>query len=619
MNILLLMPKIISQPEEWYVFPMGIAYVSSSLKQHNKWGVFTKNLNTVSDIAFTINEEIKKHNIDVVATGGLSIQYHAIRDIVTNVKKCNPSVITIVGGGYITSAPEVAMRAIPDIDIGVIGEGEYTIRELTDAIEKGTSLNQVAGIIFRDADNNLCETCGRKPIENLDVLPYPDYDGFNFESTLNYSPVNFGIYGHRSAVLLTSRGCPYNCTFCFHPQGDMYRSRDLDCVFAELEWLIDRYKIESVLVLDELFGGNQKRLIEFCDRIEKLNLQWWVETRVQFATMNNLQRMKDSGCAQVLLGIENVNDSILESMNKHITVKEIESALKNAYEIGLSAPGVLIFGDPAENETTAENTIAWWLAHPEYNIVLTTVQVYPGSTIWDYAIQTGKLPTIESQIEYIRSGCPKLNISGLDDNSFANLCKRIGKLSQQRTVRVVDSSIANEVWKNGKVKADVSGRCARCNANNFWPMVNLLAEGGGEENFICSECGQAHVHSFYSRYFEIGATNLYKLAQKVQHVAIWGQGRRLSMMFDSHFKLSTCDFFYVDNSPAKWGHKFYELTINNPQTLLDANVDVLVVAVGDAHMEVIQDKIKVMSRKKGMPIAKKTILLGELFNPKYEV
>lgn len=83
--------------------------------------------------------------------------------------------------------------------------------------------------------------------------------------------------------------------------------------------------------------------------------------------------MKESGCAQVLFGIENVNDYILKSMNKHITLPEIETALKNDYEVGLSAPGVLIFGDPAETQETADNTINWWLAHPEYNIVLTTV------------------------------------------------------------------------------------------------------------------------------------------------------------------------------------------------------------------------------------------------------
>ena len=89
--------------------------------------------------------------------------------------------------------------------------------------------------------------------------------------------------------------------------------------------------------------------------------------------------------------------------------------------------------------------------------MLTTVQVYPGSIIWDYAIEKGILPTIESQVEYIEAGCPKLNISGLDDVAFSDLCKRIGTLNQQRSVRIINPIVKNEVWNKGKLHADVYG------------------------------------------------------------------------------------------------------------------------------------------------------------------
>lgn len=614
MNVLFLMPKTVTQTDEWYVFPTGIAYVSSALKAHNSCNVYTKNLNTVEDIKPVICEYIDMYEIDAVATGGLTYQYHSIRDIVTISKQHKPSIITMVGGGYITSAPKVAMTAIPEIDIGMIGEGEITICELIDALRDNKPLVDIQGIIYRDGKGNLLESVRRKPNENLDLLLYPDYDGFEFETTLNYSPVNYGIYNKRSAVLITSRGCPYNCTFCFHPQGDKYRSRSLDSVFAELDWLIDKYQIESVLILDELFGGNQKRLVEFCNRIKKYQLKWWVETRVQFATRSNLQIMKESGCAQVLFGIENVNDCILKSMNKHITLPEIETALKNAYEVGLSAPGVLIFGDPAETQETADNTINWWLAHPEYNIVLTTVQVYPGSIIWDYAIEKGILPTIESQVEYIEAGCPKLNISGLDDVVFSDLCKRIGTLNQQRSVRIINPIVKNEVWNKGKLHADVYGKCARCNANNYWPGVNLLAEGGGAENFICSECGQAHTNSMYDRYFDIGVKNLVDLSNSKKKVALWGQGRRLAMLFGSYTELADTNFFYVDNSPAKWGQKFFDLYIRNPEELIEFDPDILIVAVGDANLNIVLDKINVFSKSAKCDLTERVILLGELFD-----
>lgn len=618
MNVLFLMPKTVSALDEWYVFPTGIAYVSSALKQHKTCNVYTKNLNTVEDIKSVICNMIDQYNIDIIATGGLTIQYHSIRDIITIAKSHNPHIITMVGGGYITSAPLVAMTAIPLIDIGMIGEGEYTICDLIDTLQKGTSLSNVKGIIFRNENGIVIENERRKPIEDLDKLPYPDYDGFDFESTLKYSPVNYGIYNKRSAVLITSRGCPYNCTFCFHPQGDKYRTRSLDSVFAELEWLIDKYQIESVLILDELFGGNQKRLIDFCNRIKKYHLKWWVETRVQYATIENLKLMKESGCAQALFGIENVNDSILKSMNKHVTFAEVEMALKNAYEIGLSAPGVLIFGDPAETKETAENTITWWMSHPEYNIVLTTVQIYPGSIIWNHAVKIGKLRSLESQVEYIKAGCPKLNISGLNDDAFSDLCKRIGSLNQKRIVHIVSPSVSNERWRRGKLYADVIGKCARCNAENFWPSVNLLAEGGGAENFICSECGQAHTNSMYDKYFKNAVKNLLDINNTNLKVALWGQGRRLAMLYESYNDLKDTNFFYVDNSPLKWGKNFFHLQIHNPDLLTDYQPDIIIVAVGDANLDVVLDKIDVLSKMCRVNLNERVVLLGELFNSAYD-
>lgn len=104
MNVLFLMPKTVTQTDEWYVFPTGIAYVSSALKAHNSCNVYTKNLNTVEDIKTAICEYIDMYEIDAVATGGLTYQYHSIRDIVTISKQHKPSIITMVGGGCFLSS-----------------------------------------------------------------------------------------------------------------------------------------------------------------------------------------------------------------------------------------------------------------------------------------------------------------------------------------------------------------------------------------------------------------------------------------------------------------------------------------------------------------------------------
>lgn len=617
MNVLIVMPQMVTRPDEWYVYPMGIAYVSSALKIANICNVFTLNLNGKNNLEKLVETTIEKCDIDIIATGGLSVQYAAIKQVISTAKRYKENIITMVGGGYVTSSPELAMEAMLDIDIGMIGEGEISICELVNSLINGEELANINGIVYRDIDGTLKKTSKRAPIRDLDTIVFPDYDGFEFEKTLNYSPVNYGIYNKRAAVLITSRGCPYNCTFCFHPQGDGYRARSLDNVFEELDYLVRRFNIKSVLILDELFGGNSKRLKEFCNRIKKYNLQWWVETRVQFATVENLQLMKDSGCAQILLGIENVNNEILESMQKHITRDEIETALKNAYDVGISAPGVLIFGDPAENEETISTSIEWWNNHPEYNIMLTTVQVYPGSAIWNYAIAKGILTTKEEQINHIISGCPKLNLTTLTDERFLELCKTIGKLNNSREVFIVDAAISSEKWNRDKLSADVTGKCARCGSKNVWKNVNILAEGGGAESFICSSCGQSHTNSFQLPFLKNAVRNLHKLSTTGLYIALWGQGRKLVRIYDEFPEMKDVSVFYVDSSPAKKGHFFYNNEIHSPEELIEFNPDILVIAVGDANM------IPVLKRTKdlfGDNYKNKMIyILGEMMNPVFSM
>lgn len=619
MNVLIVMPKIVTRTDEWYVFQMGVAYVSSALKNSGICNVYTHNLNTVENAVGTLQSLIDTHQIDVVATGGLSVQFHAIREVVVAAKTHKPDIITMVGGGYITSSPMVGMTAIPEIDIGMVGEGEITICELMAALQDHRSLDAVKGIIYRTESGGLSQTLPREVNRDLDSIAFPDYDGFDFASTLKYAPVNYGIYNKRAAVLITSRGCPFNCTFCFHPQGDNYRSRSLDNVFAELDWLVGKYDIKSVLILDELFGGNDRRLKEFCHRIKKYNLQWWVETRVQFATEENLRLMKECGCVQILLGIENVNDTILQSMKKHITVEEIESALANAYRVGISAPGVLIFGDPAETEETAEKTIQWWKEHPEYNIVLTTVQVYPGSQIWNYAIESGRLPTFEDQVEHVVKGCPKLNLTTLPDEKFSELCNKIGLLNQSRPVYIDDAAISCEDWSKGTLMADVSGKCARCKTANLWPGVNILAEGGGMEAFICRKCGQSHANNFQTAFFEKAVEKIKQTCRCYEKVAVWGQGRKLVKMFDSYPELCNQPLLYLDNSPAKKGKQFYGLTTHSPEELLIEKPDVLILAVGDASIVRVNDKANELVSTYSSETKTRIIRLSDMMNPDFRI
>jgi radical SAM superfamily enzyme YgiQ (UPF0313 family) len=230
LNYLIVMPRFIQNAGDGYSFPLGIAYISSAMKKHGL-NVFTLNLNHCDgNIEKILHDEIENNNINVVLTGGLSFQYNTLKHIVDVVNDIDPDVKQIVGGGIITADPITAMTALEHVDFGVIGEGEITICELADVLENGTeNFKDVNGIVYKDVNYRI--TLPRKEIENLDEIPWPDYDGFNMEEYLKCSPGISGLNSDHTVFMISSRSCPFSCTFCFHTVGKKYRVRSMDEFF----------------------------------------------------------------------------------------------------------------------------------------------------------------------------------------------------------------------------------------------------------------------------------------------------------------------------------------------------------------------------------------------------
>lgn len=147
LNYLLVMPRFVSKVGEWYQFPLGLPYISASMKSAG-FNVFTLNLNNEDgDIKYLLQNEIKKYDIDVVLTGGLIFEFHHIKKVLA-ISKSIKNVTTIVGGGIITAAPVSSMTALEFCDFGVIGEGEITIRELCKVLEEKKDVSAIKGIIY---------------------------------------------------------------------------------------------------------------------------------------------------------------------------------------------------------------------------------------------------------------------------------------------------------------------------------------------------------------------------------------------------------------------------------------------------------------------------------------
>jgi radical SAM superfamily enzyme YgiQ (UPF0313 family) len=422
MKFLVVVPKFVGRPEQYYIFPLGLAYVSAALKSRG-YSVECLNLN-LYDVppSQLIPIKIIEKRIDFLCTGGLSAHYAKVKEILDFARKAKPDITTIVGGGLLSSEPELMMRAL-GADFGVIGEGEETILELANALSNSQEYSSINGLIYRQSSGGWTTTSPRLPIQDIDSIPYPDYEGFEISKYLDMRLPNderdlYPSDQPRPLFIISSRSCPYSCTFCYHPLGKMYRQRSLDSLFAEMEHWIKKYSINIFFIMDELFSLNRQRVVEFCKRIKPLGVKWQVQIRVDNVDKEMLAMMRDAGCYCISYGLESGSDIVLESMQKHIKVSQVIDALELTYEARIGVQGNFIFGDAAETKETAAETMGLWLKLKKHNVYMVPIEMYPGTEIYHNAVAAG---IISDKLEFIAKGCYSINITKMSEPDYGRV------------------------------------------------------------------------------------------------------------------------------------------------------------------------------------------------------
>lgn len=440
MKVLIVVYKFYSMPFMRYEIPLGLAYISAVLKRAghvvdilnlNEYYADIRH-NDFAPLKMLMERRFRQHDFDVLCTGGLSPFFDTLQQVVLTARQIKPGVITVMGGGIVTSEPELIMDNIP-VDFGVIGEGEETIVELLSELGGAQRFEQVEGIIFRGPDGRLVKTASRPLIMDLDSIPYPDYDGLNVDRFLDMQlPVDmlgcFKRDNPRFLPILASRSCPFKCSFCFHPIGDKYRVRTLDSIFAELDYLIDRYAINTLLIMDELFGFNRDYLIQFCERFKLYGMDLIVQLHVSQADETTIRLLKEAGCIFISYGIESASDAVLKSMRKNSTVAQIENALELTRQAGIQIQGNFIFGDSAETDETVAETFQWWLNNRQYMINLGILMAFPGSSLWDYGLARGVIKDKQSALHDECASLYRLNLTKLSNRNWDHLLRTIRHL-----------------------------------------------------------------------------------------------------------------------------------------------------------------------------------------------
>lgn len=580
-NYLLIMPRFVDKVGEWYHFPLGLPYVSASLKAE-KFNIFTVNLNNIDEaVDVVLRNEIVKNNIDVILTGGLTFQYESIYKILRITKNINPSIITIVGGGIITGSPKASMKALEIADIGIVGEGEITTCKLFEAIEKKMPLENIEGIIFKK-DNDFQITKSRKEIQNLDTIAIPDYKGFGFDYIMNKVASMQGINESNAITMISSRSCPYRCTFCFHTTGQKFRQRSLDNFFEELDFLVNEYKVKYIYVADELFCHDIERVKKFCKRIQKYNIKWWAQFRVTDVTKELVALLKESNCTNMGFGLESANNKVLKSMNKHITIEEIERALEIVYQGGIAIQGCFIFGDVIETMETARETLDWWKNHMEYGINLNFITTYPGTQLYKYALENN---LIKDEVAFIKKGCPTINVSKMSNSDVEKLSELIFK--SMKLVSASPANIEKAIFDHEEATISFCGECVSCGQENSWNQVRLFTR-----NVLnCSKCGHKHKIPILDEVTCLINNRMEALIAENGNIGIWGINDYFFELSTSLKAISNDHIFLIDSSNMKQGTKISGNVIVGPEIIKAKNVNTIVIPVVSYYTS-ISDQIR---------------------------
>jgi len=329
--------------------PLGICYVAAACEKAGaEVQLFDYIISEYSPEK--LRQSLNEFQPDIVGASSVTLNFPRTVDILKDVKKIHPHVITMMGGPHVSFDYEHILRSIPEIDMVVRGESEKTLLSLIPVIKDRSQWAHIPGIAFCE-NNMLVTTKNQSFIENLDDIPLPARHLLNIPK---YHTLGFPI------SIITSRGCPNRCIFCQGRRmvGQKVRYRSLEKVVDEIEYLMS-LGFDLINIADDLFTANKKRVIRFCELINKrqLSFVWSAFSRVNTVDPEILSRMKSAGCYAISFGIESGNPAMLKRIQKGITLNQARYAAQCSKEAGIRTHASFMVGLPGETHDSLNDTL----------------------------------------------------------------------------------------------------------------------------------------------------------------------------------------------------------------------------------------------------------------------
>ena len=383
---------------EW----LGIEYLSAALQRagHTTDLVFDPGagdiemriglLDARTRFARLLRRRLEEFQPEMVCFSVLTNLFPWVRAQAAAVKALRPGTVVVAGGIHPTMFPRVVLGE-PNIDIICRGEGEDAIVELAAALARGEREFPVPNICYRRADGVIVENPLRPLRQDLDGLAFPDKNMFR----------RWGCFGRRLYVM-TGRGCPYDCAYCFnHTYKRLYRGggcyvrqRSVANVLAELREFTARYGTRDVFFYDDTFTQNHDWLREFLPRYRaEIGLPFACNVRANTITRAVAQLLKDSGCTYVVMGVESGSDRVRNGiLQRRLTDDDMLRAAADIHAAGLKLCTLNLVGVPGETAAEMWETVAFnHRLRPDGGSMASTFYPFPETDLYHLALKTGML------------------------------------------------------------------------------------------------------------------------------------------------------------------------------------------------------------------------------------
>ncbi len=393
---------LVKVPSDMHVIlpPIGLGYVAAYLKNKIK-DIDIKILDCLKEgyNHKDFKEYILKEKPNVVGLTAFTMEINSALKCAEIIKQIDKNIITVIGGPHVSNSPNHVLEN-ENVNFILRGESEIAFYEFINSIINKKDFSKIHNLGYKKGNDIVLNEV--KLPENLDELPYPDYD---LMKLLEYPKMYF-MKNYPSGPIVTSRGCPFLCTFCSAGKlsGKKFRSRSPKEIIKEIKYLKDKYKIKEFQIWDDNFTMNKERAMEFCNLLlkENINLDWWCPNGLRIETLDEelLKKMKESGCYAMAFGIESGSEKIQKDMKKFLDLNKVKEIVNLANKIGIRTQGFFIIGYPTETKEDILKTIELAKELPLDRASFSLFQPLVGSEIYDELKKEGKLDCLDAKCDY---------------------------------------------------------------------------------------------------------------------------------------------------------------------------------------------------------------------------